>query len=204
MIAGSAVQLPPMKRFGRWVITGLAALSLVIFLAAGALWVRSYSKAEDFLYFGSTRCAAVHSVEGRIAFVQTNAMWSNPHFEYSFWTPLPSRDAADPPRGLHSRWNHLGFYFKGSIRPRGSTPQDNNLDPGMSLPPMVRYTDIVFPFWLLLLLLALLPLWNFVLPLLRSTHHSPAYCARCGYDLRATPDRCPECGTVPSKREAKP
>ncbi len=55
---------------------------------------------------------------------------------------------------------------------------------------------IVMPYWLLMILSAVCPvLW---LLKRRRTPHS-GHCAKCNYDLRATPNRCPECGAIPER-----
>jgi hypothetical protein len=60
---------------------------------------------------------------------------------------------------------------------------------------------IIIRLWLIVLCLSLLPaLWLYGTLRYRSRIMQGA-CPRCGYDLRATPDRCPECGT-PTVRES--
>lgn len=58
--------------------------------------------------------------------------------------------------------------------------------------------NIRIPYWSLVLLTGLptLLLWYRHCRKLRKAEMI-GKCTVCGYDLRATPDRCPECGTIP-------
>jgi hypothetical protein len=56
----------------------------------------------------------------------------------------------------------------------------------------------VVPHWVPTLALIVAPLW-LARRYRRRRRLVPGLCASCGYDLRATPGRCLECGTIPGR-----
>ncbi len=50
--------------------------------------------------------------------------------------------------------------------------------------------------WIALLIAVALPACYVVQRIRRRRHRAAGCCPQCGYDLRASPTRCPECGTA--------
>jgi len=61
--------------------------------------------------------------------------------------------------------------------------------------------ELIVPYWFISLTLAAIAIGGFRNEVRRRRGMRPGLCAFCGYDLRATPDRCPECGAIPPKKE---
>jgi len=55
------------------------------------------------------------------------------------------------------------------------------------------------PAWFFVICSAVVPAWRFWTFRKHKLRQRQGVCARCGYDLRATPDRCAECGLVPKE-----
>jgi hypothetical protein len=150
-----------------------AAVSLAMALAVVGLWVRSYF-ARDTLWIVLRRghpehLAAVCAISGQ---VQLNLVrpWddhqANHRFTYAC-DPISTSFAA----------SHLWAFSDARGDGSGGFAQ----------------WMVQVPIWcpLTLVMIAAATLWR-----LRPRTPGHGNCATCGYDLRATPDRCPECGTA--------
>ena len=62
----------------------------------------------------------------------------------------------------------------------------------------VRFVAVAVPFWPLIAAAAWGPFRHWVRHTREQYRRSAGQCLHCGYDLRATPERCPECGAVPT------
>ena len=58
------------------------------------------------------------------------------------------------------------------------------------------YRHVAIPYWLLIGIGIAIPAYRFLYELKKRKAKRQGLCLNCGYDLRATPNQCPECGEV--------
>jgi hypothetical protein len=181
------------KRLRRILFNMATVLALVLTIAVVVLWVRS-DLVSDSIYRsrwwseGAERNESAWSLfDGRgglgIGHRRQQFAPSPVHLPESFWKKARPVRIAGTPFQPASFFQRLGFRYIDV--PNSPSPAPNNY-----------YREWNAPFWCLLLLFAPLPVVRIGAAMRRGRGRRRGLCAVCGYDLRATPERCPECGAV--------
>jgi hypothetical protein len=177
----------PMKRTARILRHTATLLCLLLSIATVALWIRSHTDLDDLERFPDPRHYwIVRSAEGRLFLQDTHAatpFWSDaPRTRYTTGELTRLKYANLP---LRYQAAGFGYGYHADLSPL----------PRTTITAHVYQVPHAFP----ALLFALPPafwLRGYFRTRTRRVRRSANACERCGYDLRATPDRCPECGAA--------
>ena len=188
----------------------LAGTSLLLCVATAALWVRSYFLADELRrevmviddsprHAGSMVVRRVGSNRGGVYLARQaqefGSSWDTEPgrtVRNTYANDGPERDSLHGP--LERDLEAMGWLVE--VRPDWRRLGFRHSD-GMVAGESLTYT--VIPYWFLTLTLAALPAGAAMKHGRRAKRRRRGLCPACGYDLRATPDRCPECGAVPKQ-----
>ena len=167
-----------MRRLGPHVFKVCAATALVLLVALCVLWVRSPGTRDGVNVYTPD---ASHTLMTVPHCVEVSSLTSRSPQSYGWSTSSVPRQS----RGYRIWWvppasHHLGFGWE-----------------SRTLGPQVRFVRLVVPFWFLAAALAVMPAVAARRAVRRRSRIARNCCPACGYDLRASPDYCPECATPP-------
>jgi hypothetical protein len=187
----------------------LATISLLLCAAMTVLWVRSYRTVDTQRWSRLPTEYCLQSAFGAVEFTRSEHVHpeeSLSELSYPSWTKWSSPDGSGYCRlGPRVPWHDPIFMVCGLRFDKGTyvVPLFNNGYEWVTA--TYRHTFLAVPYWLLIVLTATVPMgW---IPKMMRLHQqrrrqSSGLCVRCGYDLRASPARCPECGAVPTSPPA--
>lgn len=179
----------------------LAAVSGLLLAGTAALWVRSQHVSDDVyrvrdVIGDASGTPTATWTPASVVWWDSWEAYAEPHgvnvvhVRFDPQTPYGFREA---PGGWRHAVMPAGYWRPGPLVPYATTA----LQPGAR----GRQLRVHLPYWTLALLLgAALTAATARLTLGRRRQRRRAgRCVRCGYDLRATPARCPECGATPGR-----
>jgi hypothetical protein len=168
----------------RRLFTMASAPSLLICVGTAVLWARSYSTGDCLSWDDSYRhkCFELYSGRGDFAIWAADDLFFDVPTEHRVFVRKDDPEFLDIAQAFEA--HSYAVHSIGCV----SFVRFSEGSAG------IRYSIIIVPCWFVVALFAILPggyLWRRYLHPQIATGHCPT----CGYDLRASPDRCPECGT---------
>jgi hypothetical protein len=184
----------------------LAAVSLILCVAIIVLWVRSYwvddswkcqtldaPKSRWTEYELSSDFGAIYALYFPIQFSMpadaTDRLQSGADEAPGYYHIARPSHPADYDNFSASFWNRRGFVLR----------FEQHANVRVSNPSTYRMDRALVPDWFIVLILLLLSLPGMIQIRRDRLRRRAGLCFACGYDLRATPDRCPECGEISKK-----